>query len=187
MQSEYYDNQHRNNIESFNGYGKETSIVMIDASIKNIKDIKVGDEIMTHDGFFGKVKKLFQGREQMYKINPVPELNSITNISPYVVSENHIMVLVKNLPNIAKTNPNLKTIIQNSIFKRKHGYQIDDIDTMESPVSSLSLDKIYYGVCSDWRDNFLYCFTIEKLEIDDYYGFELDGKARFLNRESYSS
>ena len=161
-----------------------TPIMMFDRSIKNVEDIKLNDKIMGDDYNIRNVKKLFYGQQTMYKIEPIQELNSIKNIPSYTVNKDHIMVLVKNLPSISlqyNIDISPKNLINEIIYHRKHGYEIDNNEIVELPISALSIDRMYYGVYRDERDYFLYCFKITQLDVSDYYGFMLDANHRFLH------
>ena len=165
-------------------FAKETPIMMADNTIKFVEDIKMNDKIMGDDYTVRNVKKLFRGRQTMYKIEPIQELNSIKNIPSYTVNEDHIMVLVKNIPSISlqyNTNINPSNFIKEIIYHRKHGYTVMENEIVETQLSLLSIDRMYYGVYTDGQDYFLYCFKIQKIEVDDYYGFMLDGNHRFLH------
>ena len=84
-------------------FAKETPILMFDNTIKNVEDIKIDDKIMGDNCSVRNVKKLFRGKQMMYKIKPVPEFNSVKNIPCYVVNQDHIMVVVKTTKSIIYT------------------------------------------------------------------------------------
>ena len=69
-------------------HGKGTKILMYDGSIKNVEDIKVGDQLMGDDSTPRNVLSLARGREMLYEI-----YNKRTD--SYIVNESHILSLEK--------------------------------------------------------------------------------------------
>lgn len=67
-------------------HGKDTPILMFDASIKLVQDIKQGDILMGADGTPRRVLNTVKGRESLYKIRQ-------TKGEDYVVNESHILSL----------------------------------------------------------------------------------------------
>lgn len=67
-------------------HGAGTKILMHDCSIKNVEDIKVGDQIMGDDGSPRNVLSLARGKEQMYRI-------TLKNGDSYTCNESHILSL----------------------------------------------------------------------------------------------
>jgi intein/homing endonuclease len=68
-------------------FEKGTKVMMGDASIKNIEDIKIGDYVMGADGKPKRVLELPRGRGQMYHVKPIFRTRS-DNCEAKVVEEN---------------------------------------------------------------------------------------------------
>lgn len=140
-------------------FAKGTPITMwhdTDEIYKNVEDIQVGDVLMGDDGKPRNVLRLYRGRQQMYRISPL----DYRHISNYVVNEDHIMVILTK-----------------------------DDKIIDVPLKDLDINKFHCGLYHELsgylpqRLYVPYLFTIEKLDIDDYYGFELDGNQRFLHKD----
>ena len=132
--------------------GKNTPVLMFDGSIRLVQDIIIGDVLMGDD--FGKrnVLTLARGRETMYKIKDI-----LTN-NYYIVNESHIL--------------SLKHLLTNEIF---------DIELREYlKFSFLKRSELYGYRIPNNKYTTIYGIQIEKLGIDDYYGFEIDGNRRFV-------
>lgn len=69
-------------------HGKGTKILMYNGSLKNVEDIKVGDELVGDDGRKRTVLELHEGIDKLYKIAPVKG-------DPFVVNGGHILSLYK--------------------------------------------------------------------------------------------
>lgn len=67
-------------------HGKGTKILMADGSIKNVEDIKVGEQLMGDDGTPRNVLSLAHGQEQMYKV-------TLRNGDSFTCNESHILSL----------------------------------------------------------------------------------------------
>lgn len=57
-----------NLLQTHSCYGENTKIRMLDTSLKNVQDIKIGDKILGHDGKERTVKSIFSGIDQLYKV-----------------------------------------------------------------------------------------------------------------------
>lgn len=66
------------------GLGTETKILMYDGTIKNIKDISVGDILMGNDSTPRTVIELYNGTDEMYEIIPKKGDSIIMNGTQYV-------------------------------------------------------------------------------------------------------
>ena len=69
-------------------FEKGTKVMMGDAIIKNIEDIKIGDYVMGADGKPKRVLELPRGRGQMYHVKPIFKTRSDNNCEAKVVEEN---------------------------------------------------------------------------------------------------
>lgn len=131
--------------------GIDTEILMYDGTIKKVQDICVGEKIMGDDSKPRNVLSLARGREQMYKVIPKKG-------DPYIVNESHILSL-----------------------KHKDDGNILDICVLDY-LKLKNRDK-YLGYRAHFateKYDLTYDISIEKLGVDDYYGFEIDGNRRFL-------
>lgn len=67
-------------------FAKGTRVRMYDGTVKNIEDIKEGQQVMGPDGKPRNVLSLAQGREEMFKITP-------RKGEPFICNKNHILAL----------------------------------------------------------------------------------------------
>ena len=138
------------------GYGKclgiNTPIMMYDGSIKLVQHIKVNDKIMGDDSKSRNVLSLARGKEQMYKIHQEIGIS-------YIVNESHILSL-KN-----KEKGFVKDISVKNYLKLSKENKNKLLGYKFSPIT---------------KKNKVYKISIEKLKVDNYYGFEIDGNKRFL-------
>jgi|SaaInlStandDraft_1057018.scaffolds.fasta_scaffold09376_4 superfamily II DNA or RNA helicase len=138
------------------GYGKclgiNTPVMMHDGSVKLVQYIKVNDKIMGDDLKERNILSLARGKEQMYKIYQDIGIN-------YVVNESHILSLYYENKGFVKDISVINYLKLPNIERKKlFGYKISLFDK-----------KIKY-----------YKIFIKKLNVDNYYGFEIDGNKRFL-------
>lgn len=70
-----------------------TKIVMFDGSLKQVQDVKTGDELMGDDGTPRSVYSITFGQEMMYRVNQEHGIN-------YTVNESHILSLIDSSNNI---------------------------------------------------------------------------------------
>ena len=69
-------------------HAKGSKILMYDGSIKNVEDIKVGDELVGDDGNKRTVLEIHRGVDKLYEITPIKG-------EPFVVNGGHILSLYK--------------------------------------------------------------------------------------------
>lgn len=69
-------------------HAKGTKILMSDGHLKNVEDIRVGDELMGPNSTPRKVLHLHHGNEEMFMISP-------TKGKPFIVNRGHILSLVR--------------------------------------------------------------------------------------------
>jgi hypothetical protein len=74
----------RNNLMGKRCIFMGTKIILWNGEIKNVEDIKIGDVLIGNDGEKRNVLKLFNGTDQMYKINQ-------ENGCEYIVNSEHIL------------------------------------------------------------------------------------------------
>lgn len=68
--------------------GKDTPIIMFDGTLKNVQDVKVGDQLMGDDGKARNVLSVCTGRDVMYKVIPLDE-----SFDTYTINSAHILSL----------------------------------------------------------------------------------------------
>ena len=140
-----------------------TKIIMADGTKKNVEDIVVGDKLMGVNGDVRTVNSLINGHDKMFRVNQ-------SNGMSYVVNEYHVLALVYmsdticvGVSNGGKTNMtlhdfmNLPSDMKDSF--RGYSYNYQDPLTKNMVISTLS---------------------VEPLEEDDFYGFELDGDKLYM-------
>jgi superfamily II DNA or RNA helicase len=138
--------------------GKDTPILMYDGSIKPVQDILVGDILMGDDFTGREVLSLARGREQMYKV-----MEKDTNRF-YIVNESHIL--------------SLKNIKTNHIID----IEVRDYIQLENNTGNkdYTISDLYGYRIQNNKYPLLYSISIKPLNIDNYYGFEIDGNRRFV-------
>ena len=136
--------------------GKDTPVMMYNGTIRLVQDIMVGDLLMGDDSTPRKVLSLARGRETMYRIDELNDNNTTTtnaNTTHYTVNQSHILSL--------KTPTGVIMDISVLDYLRENqnwfGYRIPN------PTWAMK-----------------YRISLTKLDVDDYYGFEIDGNHRFV-------
>lgn len=76
-------------------FSPETDFLMYDGTIKNVKDLKVGDELMGYDSNPRKILSLTSGYDQMYDILPVEK-----TFIKHTVNSSHILTIKDQKNNI---------------------------------------------------------------------------------------
>ncbi len=148
-------------------HGKGTKILMYDGSIKNVEDIKVGDQVMGDDSTSRNVLSLARGREMMYKV--IPNKGG----DPFTCNESHILSLrcTSDKERSQKyTKGNILNITikeylkQNKIFK--HMYKLYKVP-VEFKEQSLGIDPYIYGLWLGDGSTNKPCLTTVDKEIAD--------------------
>ena len=142
-------------------FGKGTEVLMYDDSIKKVEDIVVGDKVMGDDGTPRNVLSLARGREMMYRIIPCGDEEN------FVICNAH-----HTLPIFAMDDTYIKEEVE-ELYEKRRGY------------STFEVPKYFYlkDYSKGWARYSSFC--IEKLEEDDFYGFELDGNHLFRLGNGY--
>jgi superfamily II DNA or RNA helicase len=135
--------------------GKDTPVLMYDGTIRLVQDIMVGDLLMGDDSTPRTVLTLARGRETMYRINEMNNNMNTGNTSAthYTVNQSHILSLKTPTDKII----DISVLDYLSQKENLFGYRIPN---------------------TKWP--LKYSITIQKLGMDDYYGFEIDGNRRFV-------
>lgn len=72
-----------------------TKVIMFDQSVKKVKDVSIGDQLMGDDWTPRNVMKLYEGEDEMFDI-----CNANTNQMIYRVNQNHILTLLRKNSNM---------------------------------------------------------------------------------------
>lgn len=144
-------------------FGKGTEILMYDGSTKKVEDIVVGDVVVGDDGTPRNVLSLARGREMMYKL------------VPYGDEENSIVCNASHEIPVYSFDDKYNIIETAELYVQRNG---GNTCTLEVP--EYNYLKKYSGWGVEYRP-----FLIQKLDIDNYYGFELDGNHLFRLANGY--
>jgi hypothetical protein len=128
-----------------------TKILMFDGNLKNVEDVKVGDQIMGDDSTPRNVLGLCQGIDEMYRMTPIKG-------ESYVLNEQHILTLKQvNAPDIIDISIEY-FLTMSKEFQRSFKW----------------FRRLPSGVL-ETED-----FKLESIGTGEYYGFELNGNHRYL-------
>lgn len=135
--------------------GRDTPVIMFDGTIKMVQDIVPGDKLLGPDGTVRNVLNTTTGRESLYKVAQAAG-------DDYVVNESHILSL-RNVVTLDVVNISiLDYLSKGTKWQSEHmGWAVPDV---------LKGDF--------WFD--LTAVYVTKLDIGDYYGFQIDGDHLFL-------
>jgi len=141
--------------------GRGTPVLMFDRSIKPVEDIVVGDLLMGDDLRVRNVLTLARGREKMYRVSEVVNINDCLN-GPilykewfYMVNESHILSL-----------------------KHRMTGEVCDMSVLEYLSKSDRAVWMGYRISGIYPCQYDICVTA--MEEDEYFGFEIDGNRRFV-------
>jgi P4 family phage/plasmid primase-like protien len=173
-------------------------IMMADGNIKKVQDIKLGEQLMGDDLMPRNVLKLIRGRGQMYSIK--------SKENEFIVNDEHILTLcyynkspsinlkLKVYNDINNLSLNIKenktSIDYNNIMEYSEEYINRNIlknhiiiDISVKDLLNSNVDLKYFKLFkknSNCDNIILNGLEITKQNIDDYYGFRLDGNNRYL-------
>lgn len=127
-------------------FGLGTEIMMADATVKNVEDIKSGDLVMGGDGKAKKVVNTTTGFGDMYRI-------TLRNGDSFICNDEHILVLSRRpvtdnkrgkLRNYEKIYITVKEYLKKSgYFKRTHGMTKVELEFNESQIP---IDPYFLGL-----------------------------------------
>lgn len=189
-------------------HAKDTGIKMYDGTTKLVQDIVIGDCLLGDDGTRRNVLQLFRGKDMMYKIKTeiadyIVNENHVLSLQANQIKkikwdeEKNQYYLLYHKFNNGLLICRRKWFDKNTTFK-----QMDEFyDSLQNTVKKgdiiditvkryIKLDKLfnlnscYQNYSVNEKNTKLYDFTIEKLDIDYYYGFELDGNHRYIMENS---
>jgi phage/plasmid-associated DNA primase len=193
-------------------HAKDSLIRMFDGNIKKIQDIQVGELIMGDDNTPREVLELYRGKDTMVKITPTKEKSFIVNInhilslkliqSITIINNNNEYIIEwfeYNNMNYAEyhyyksNNYNeMKLFYQNLVNNGKVLKEFDIIDIKISDLIKLFANSycdfsniLHLYKTSNQSNLNLDLFSIELLDEDDYYGFELDKNHRYLTADGF--
>lgn len=196
-------------------HAKDSLIRMFDGKIKKIQDIQVGDLVMGDDNTPREVLELYRGKDQMVKITPTKEKSFIVNINHVLSLKftNLITIIKRNdsyykhkeacriiwyeyngLDEPIKKSKTLSSKLLCEEFKLtllKNKKVIKKGDIIDIKVKYLLswnkwwLNKGNVSLYKSEKNPNLDSFSIELLDEDDYYGFELDKNHRYLTADGF--
>lgn len=138
---------------------KGTEVLMSDGEIKNIEDIRVGQDLMGDDSTPRKVLSLCRGNEQMYRI-------CIETGEVITVNENHILSLKSKYTGQIIDIELYKYIEKDLKFKREFLWFRNPVEFKE-----ISKDSIYYNVIGtkDKRERLLERYIESFFRMESFY------------------
>lgn len=133
---------------------KGTPVLMADGTTRKVEDVKVGESLMGPDGKSRKVLSTTKGRERMYKV-------SQSQGDAYCVNASHILSLKNFQGKIV--NVNVEDYYDSSEeWKDMHyGWRVPGVLTGDLTSERTIIDA-------------------QKLEVGDYYGFQISGDHLFM-------
>jgi hypothetical protein len=116
----------------------DTLIQMYDKSLKKAKDIKMSDKILGIDGKPKKIKQLFAGENQMYKVDQSKGLS-------YIVTEDHLLYLYDKNSKVPVTIQ-AKDFDKLSYRKKRNVLKGIKVKGYECPEKNVTIDPYYLGL-----------------------------------------
>ncbi len=142
-------------------HGKGTKIIMHNGSIKNVEDVKIGDQLMGDDSTSRTVLSLGRGKEMMYKVVPVKG-------DTYTVNESHILSLKKRYTlNYTRLIKNVDISVKDYLKVNKNryvGYKVP----VNFDKKIVSLDPYFLGLWLGDGDSAGPQITSADIEIENY-------------------
>lgn len=160
-------------------FGRGTKILLHNYKIKNVEDINIGDKIMGDDLTSREVISLVGGVDNMYKIIQPCGKNYIIN-SEHIISVIGLDMKKYDISiNEFYKRPNFYHGYKKSLLIKKSDVNINNFDIIKK---NYKLEEYYQIENSDSLEiipkNEIYKIKIKKLNIDNYFGFEISGKNR---------
>ncbi len=119
----------------------ETEILMSDVTLKKVKDIVIGDNVMGADGSPRTVRKLFKGTAQMYKVSQSKGVS-------YVVTGNHKLYVWDTYHKVYKTitaeeftrlTPNAKRLLRGVKYEGRISEKLKHKSTLKVEPADIGL------------------------------------------------
>lgn len=160
----------------------DQEVIMADMTIRQIKDIKVGDKVMGDDGTPRNVLRTYHGYSEMYRVHQ-------TNAEDYYVNDAHILSIRKGrgiysegrYPNKEdKIDINIQEFLKQSknFRERWYGYKANSIPYKEQPVK---IDPYMLGVWLGDGTSVYPRITTPDKEIKDYLQEYVDRNGMVLS------
>jgi hypothetical protein len=109
-------------------FSKGTKVLMFSGGIKNVEDIKIGEQVMGDDSTPRNVLDICRNVEMMYDIIP-------TNGDPIQVNENHILSLKSTDYNNSIIDITVKDFLQKSeTFQKRYKWYRTSVNFEEKPI-----------------------------------------------------
>jgi len=159
-----------------------TKVLMYDGTIKNVEDVKVGDQVMGDDSSPRNVLELCHNYDTMYKIIP-------TKGNPVIVNENHILSLKSSGYNKLLKEQVIDIVLKDFLkksktFQTRHKWYRTSIDF---PEKNIDLDPYLLGYwLGDGTSACAAITTIDK-EVLDYFDEKLKELNLFLKPKKQDS
>lgn len=137
-------------------FSLNTPIMLFDGSIKNVQDVKIGDQLMGDDSTPRNVLNLSKGESIMYKVKQ-------TNGDDYIINENHILSLQDdNLGD--KIDIPVKDYLKLSTMNLK-GYKVG----IEFPEQKIPFDPYLLGVWLSENNSNYILNSLKSLDLVNKY------------------
>ena len=149
-------------------FGKGTKIRMYDGSVKNVENIKVGEQVMGPDSKPRTVLNLSHGNEEMFKITPKRGGNSFT------CNRHHTLALRKirdhKFPNKYE-NLTIDEYFAKSQYQRDHYYRLYHSGAIQYPEKDYLIDPYIFGT---WLgDGHTACFRLTTTDVEIKEAWEI--------------
>jgi P4 family phage/plasmid primase-like protien len=183
-------NQEEFNIWTGNGcHAAGTEVIMFDGSFKKVEDICISDLLMGYDNTPRKVMELHRGFSDMYRVTPfkgdsfvvngdhnlivkTPKKNSVYTCKNIIgkFSFNYPFPVLSNIKYHGEINHNL---YEKVIINMRDYLKLDE--NVKSKLKIFRLDKL--------ENEIDFNFKVQKIEENNYYGFELNGDKLFFTKD----
>lgn len=179
----------------------DTPIKMFNGTIKKVQDIILGDKLMGDDNAPRVVQELFRGKDTMVRISPIKEKSFIVNINHILSLKFTNLIIIDKLDitwyeknGIYQPIKKIKTLFckkdlqEFKIRLLKDINVINENDIIDIKVKDLIKWESFWlkqEKLNLYKNASLDAFSIEILEEDNYYGFELDKNHRYVTGDGF--
>ena len=153
-------------------HGKNTKILMYQGGVKNVQDIKVGEQLMGPNGTPRNVLSLASGQDNIYRIK--------YNNYSYTVNSEHILVLQHK-----DKLQDIQQITVNDYLNKDDEYKNNYYGFRKSNVfSKKEIPKLSYQNYQNVKDNFNPLFIYNSMDIQiNFLLFLLNMEKKFYNND----
>ena len=153
-------------------HGKNTKILMYQGGVKNVQDIKVGEQLMGPNGTPRNVLSLASGQDNIYQIK--------YNNYSYTVNSEHILVLQHK-----DKLQDIRQITVNDYLNKDDEYKNNYYGFRKSNVfSKKEIPKLSYHNYQNVKDNFNPLFIYNSMDIQiNFLLFLLNMEKKFYNND----